>query len=94
MKSRRIFRPDFRQIDFIWNFDCVLIYIYIYKAIARNSPREYFVNNYRGKKRLNRWDRGSKGVGDVHRVHEGVGDLQMSREVNPALSTVNSPLTA
>lgn len=70
------------------------INIYIYKAIARNSPREYFVNNYRGKKRLNRWDRSSKGVGDVHRVHEGVGDLQMSREVNPALSTVNSPLTA
>lgn len=54
------------------------------------------MNNYRGKKKIKsiRWDRGSKGVGDVHRVHEGVGDLQMSREVNPALSTVNSPLTA
>lgn len=54
------------------------------------------MNNYRGKKiKSIRSNGGSlKGVGGVHRVHEGVGDLQMSREVNPALSTVNSPLTA
>lgn len=49
----------------------------------RNGSNERSGGGKRGKKRE-----------EEKEQQRGLGDLQMSREVNPALSTVNSPLTA